>query len=275
MMARILKRLHRIDTRPIVWVAVLSAFFAFTYVAYINLTSIGVDWVEYFRPAAQLLLHGHSPYRESGFYNAPWVLLPMLPIALLPVSLGNAFMYSLNIFAYLYVAHKLRMNPLMMVFFVLFSGMQGAALNGNIEGLLALGFILPPQIGLFFLLAKPQFGIGMAVFIGVMAWRENGLGHAVKMFLPVTIAFLLSFLMFGFWPYSIQSLGEVWWNTGIFPYGIPIGLGLLALAVFGREKRFAISSSPFFAPYLTAHTWAVVWLGILSLFEMRNNAKKA
>ena len=274
-----LVKLKRIDARPIAVIAIISAFIACTYVVYMYLPvsvdwasgnpSVGVDWKGSFRPAAQLLLQGENPYKEQGFYNPPWVLLPLLPVALLPPAFGSAIMFVLNLFAYLFVIHKLKTNPILITFFVFYSGMFYVSQNGNIEGILALGFILPPQIGLFFLLAKPQFGIAVAAYWGIQALREGGIKQAVETFLPVTIAYLLSFSIFGLWITKSPYLTDVWWNASIFPYGIPVGFGLLGLSIWKKEIRFAIAASPFFAPYLTGHTWAVVWLGMLSLFKMR------
>jgi len=224
----------------------------------------GIDWKEYFRPSAQSIIHMESPYGD-GFYNAPWALLPLIPISFLSPEYGGAVLYALNIFCFVFAGFKLKMNPISLIVFLLFSGMIWNSNNGNIEGILSLGFILPPQIGLFFVLAKPQFGIGVALYWGVVAWTEGGNKKVFYLFLPVSIAFLFSFLVFGFWPAYAPILVNVSWNSSIFPYGIPIGLLLLTLAIIKKKPGLAIASSPFFAPYLTGHTWAVVWFGVLSL----------
>lgn len=230
---------------------------------------VGVDWKGAFRKASIELLKGNSPYHDTFFFNPPWTLLPLLPIALLSPALGSAVMYVLNFFCYLFVALKLRTNILLVIIFVLFSGMMLNSNNGNIEGILALGFILPPQIGLFFVLAKPQMGIAVAVFWAVESWRTGGIEKVIRVFLPVGLAYLISFLIFGIYIETSTELADVWWNASIFPKGIPIGLILLVIAIWKREIKFAIAASPFFAPYLTAHTWAIVWLGLLSLFPQR------
>lgn len=230
---------------------------------------VGVDWKLTFRRASLKLLMGESPYQIAAFFNPPWTLLPLLPIALLSPALGSAVMYVLNLFAYLFVAFKLKTNLWRIVIFVLFSGMIINSTNGNIEGILSLGFILPPPIGLFFVLAKPQMGIAVAVFWAVESWRTGGIEKTIRIFLPVTAGFIISFIIFGAYIKDTAQLTYVWWNSSIFPKGIPVGLLLLALASWKREIIFAIAASPFFAPYLTAHTWAVVWLGLLSLFPQK------
>lgn len=218
-----------------------------------------------FRPAARLLLELKSPYSTPGFYNPPWALLPLLPFALLPASLGAAFLFVINIFSFFFAAGKMRMNAIAFVVFLLFSGTLVNAWNGNIEGLVALGFILPPQIGMLFVLVKPQFGIGVAAFWVARAWCEGGIGRVVRVVAPVGIALGISFVLFGFWPAGVPRLADVSWNTSLFPYGVSIGLILVGVSIWQNDIRFAIASSPFFAPYLAGHTWAAVWLGMLLL----------
>jgi len=224
--------------------------------------SVGVDWKGAFRPASLDLLRGENPY-SRGFFNPPWILLPLIPVALFPSALGASVIFALNLVAYLFTARKLGLKLLPILVFVLFSGMLVVSMNGNIEGLLSLGFLLPPEFGLLLVLAKPQFGIGVAIFWIVQAFRNGGIKSAILISLPVMVAYLLSFLLFGLWPFRSIVLDTAWWNASIFPYGIPVGLALLALSIYKNKIGFAIASSPFFAPYLTGHTWAVVWLGLL------------
>jgi len=244
-----------------------------------GLPNIGVDWKYSFRPAVLDLLAGRSPYTESGFYNPPWLLAVLIPFALFSAPLGSAIIFVVNIYGYIFTAVKLRMNVIMLVFFLAFSGVLINSWNGNIEGLVVLGFVLPPQIGLFFVLCKPQFGIGVAVFWIVQAWIDGGFRRVVRVVAPAGVAMVLSFVLFGFWPAKAPDLSGAWWNNSIFPYGIPIGFILLGVSIWRRDIRFAIASSPFFAPYVTLHTWAVVWFGLLLLvpenlsvyLEMRKN----
>ena len=234
-----------------------------------RLPSIGVDWIVSFRPAARSLLDLESPYTIPGFFNPPWALIPLLPFALLPAGLGAAFLFVLNIFSLVFAGKRMRMNVLALVVFLLFSGTLVNAWNGNIEGLLAIGFILPPQVGLFFVLCKPQFGLGVAIFWIVQAWREGGIRKVARVVAPVSIALGISFVLFGFWPARTPSLVDMRWNTSLYPYGVPIGLALLAGSLWSRNIFLAMASSPFFAPYVAGHTWAVTWLGILLLVPER------
>lgn len=232
---------------------------------------VGVDWKGAFQPAALKLLMGESPYQITSFFNPPWVLFPLLPIALLSPALGSAVMYVLNLFSYLFVTMKLKTNFWLIIIFLFFSKMLLNSINGNIEGLLAIGFVLPPQIGLFFILAKPQMGVAVAVFWAIESYRTGGLKETIRIFLPVGLAYIITFMIFGFYIGNSMQLADVWWNSSIFPRGIPIGVILLGIAVWKREIKFAIAASPFFVTYLTPHTWAVVWLGLLSIFPQKFN----
>ncbi|MBP6471017.1 MAG: hypothetical protein KBE23_13195 [Chloroflexi bacterium] len=227
---------------------------------------VGVDWKGVFRPASIELLRGRSPYTVENFYNPPWTLLPLIPIALVSPALGSAIMYVLNLFAFLLVMLRLKSNVWLTIPFVLLSGALVNSNNGNIDGIVAIGFILPPSIGLFFILAKPQVGFVVALLWAVDAWRKGKVRGVVRIFWPVAAAYVVSFFLFGFWILNATGIVAQWWNASIWPTGIPIGLILLIIAIWRREIRFAIAASPFFAPYLAYHSWAFVWLGLLSLF---------
>lgn len=227
--------------------------------------SAGVDWKGPFRKASLSLLAGKSPYSAGLFVSPPWVLLILMPIALFSTSLGSAIMFTVNLFAYVFVIHKMGMNKWIIIPFVLFSGMLGNSINGNIEGLIALGFLMPPTIGLFFVLMKPQIGFGVAIYWLIDEYQNKGFKSMLNVLLPVSVSFGISFVIFGFWPINASVLIDVWWNASIWPIGIPLGILLMVLAIQRREIKFAIAASPFFSPYLAGHSWAIVWLGLLSL----------
>src|SRR6266498_2835997 len=77
---------------------------------YYNLP-IGQDWIQHFLPAALAMLHGESPY-EHGFYNAPWTLLPFLPLAPLPYPLGRLAIFLMGLSGFYFIAAKLSTGPL-------------------------------------------------------------------------------------------------------------------------------------------------------------------
>lgn len=225
---------------------------------------VGRDWLDYYRPASLALLSGISPYTIPGFLSPAWVLLPLIPLALLPANLGFAILFLVTLASFCYIGYRLSAGLFSLTLFLLSPPVIICASQGQIDGLASLGFILPPQIGLFFVLAKPQIGIAYACFLFICSWREGGLRHMLKVFTPLVLALSLTFLAYGFWPLEARNLLEpTSWNMSLWPYGIPVGLGLLTLAIRKNKKRYAIPASPFFAPYLTWHTWSVALLGVL------------
>lgn len=128
-----------------------------------------------------------------------------------------------------------------------------------------LGFVLPPQIGLIFVLIKPQIGIGVTLFWFFEEWRKGGLKQVVRTFMPVTIFFLISFLLYGFWPLHFKDTLAIVeetksgmgfnYNSSLWPYGLIIGFFLLARSIYKEDKKLGIMSSPFLSPYTIMSTY--------------------
>jgi hypothetical protein len=159
----------------------------------------GKDWPAHFRPAVLKLLSGVSPYGGT-FANPPWTLLLLLPLAVLPAKLGTAVLVVASPLIFGMIAYKTGGKMLPVIFFAFSSPVIHNAFNVNIDFLPALGLLMPPQIGLFFILMKPQMALGVGIYWFFEAWQENGFKGVFKVFWPVTAAFLLSFVIYGFWP---------------------------------------------------------------------------
>jgi len=214
-----------------------------------------VDWSNMYRPAALALIEGHSPYKVNNFSNAPWVLIPMIPLLILPESLGRAILAMGALISLALVAHKLGGKLIGIVFLLLSPPVIGLILDGNIDWIVALGFILPPQYGLFLLAIKPQIGVAVAIYWFILTWKTKGLIEVVKVFGPVAIALLISFLIFGFWPMNFNNAFGWGGNASLWPISIPVGLGLLVASIRKQNISYAISASPCLSPYLLLHSW--------------------
>ena len=83
-------------------------------------------------------------------------------------------------------------------------------------------------------------------------------------FAPVGAATLLAAWLYPEWISAMLEIAPVHWNHGVWPEGLPVGVVLLALALRGRRKEWAIGSSVFFAPYLAGQTWAT---GLVALVD--------
>jgi len=223
-----------------------------------------IDWHNTFRPAAREVLAGRSPFNIDGFLNAPWAILPLLPLALLPENVGRALLLIMSLLALAYTAHRLKAQPLALGVFLVSPPVLHGLLNGNIDWLAAFGFILPPQIGLFFIVIKPQVGAAVGLFWLVEAWRKGKFWEIVRVFGPATLALLLSLVIFGLWPLRYpRQLGE-WWNASLWPMSIPVGLALLIASIRKCKIEYAMGASPCLSPYVLFHSWVGALLAIVS-----------
>lgn len=222
-----------------------------------------VDFHNYFRPAALGVFKGISPYENAGFFNAPWAILPIMPIALLPESMGRAVLAVVALLTYAFTAYRLGGKPLAVVFLLLSPTVLADLLNGNLDWLAMLGYVLPQPVGLFFLAVKPQIGAVVGLFWLIEAWREGGWRRVLRVFAPFTIILGLSFVFFGLWPLRFQANLSMWWNASLWPMSIPVGLALLTAAVRKRNQRFAMASAPCLSPYLLLHSWSPALLAII------------
>ncbi len=81
-------RLQKILTAlAIIGVALLLSFLAAPFVP------PAIDWSITFRPAALTLLSGESPYGKVYVVHAPWALIMLAPLALLPEAVGRVMLW--------------------------------------------------------------------------------------------------------------------------------------------------------------------------------------
>jgi hypothetical protein len=224
--------------------------------------TVGVDWIGLFRPSALALLRGENPY-DYGLQNPVWVLFPLIPFALLPTKLGAALMMTSGFFVYGFVANRFGLKWWTIIIFLFSPMVITGSTGGNIDWIVALGFLLPAQIGLFFLILKPQLTIGYIIFLLFEGWHQGRYREVAKTFIPVTLALISTFILWGFWPvrdygYQIADNG----NGSLFPAAFPIGTVLLFHALRSRNPKPAMISSVFLTPYLTYHGYALALLGL-------------
>jgi hypothetical protein len=222
-----------------------------------------IDWRLTYRPATLALLHGRNPYAagvfsEAPFSAAPWGLLPLIPVALLPLKVGSALLLLVSLIAFAYSAWQLGAGPVTLGAFLLSPPVLHCLLNGNIEWMPLLGFILPPQIGLFFVAVKPQTGFAVAIFWLAEAWHKGGWREVLRVFAPMTAALLVSFLLFGPWPFGARQLLTIAdrFNASLWPMSIPVGLALIVSAIRQRKVEYAMPASPCLSPYVLFHSWS-------------------
>ena len=216
----------------------------------------GIDWSETFRLSGLAALQGKSPFLIEGFRYPPWAVLAVMPFAWLPENIGRAAFLVASLIAFAYVPYRLGAKPLTLGAYLISPPVVHCLLNANIDWLPILGFVLPPRIGLFFVIIKPQVGIGMVIYWLVDILLHKGWRETVKTFAPVSIALLLSFAIFGFWPLRFSDPVGFWWNASLWPASIPVGMVLLVAAIRRSKPEFAMASSPCLSPYVLLHSWA-------------------
>jgi hypothetical protein len=229
----------------------------------------GLDYSLTFYPATMKLLNGQSPYEH--IFNPPWVLIPFIPLTLLPINIARAIWFLISLFMFAYVAYRLKASPLTMFFFLLSPPVMKSFLDGNVDWMPLLGFILPPQIGLFFVAVKPQIGVGVALFWLIQQWQSGGIRSVIKTFLPCTLALLLSLLIFGYWPatWGTMMVHAQAMNHNFWPASIPVGVALLVTSIRKKDMRFAMGVGPCISPYALLYSWSGAFLALVrSRYEL-------
>ncbi len=217
--------------------------------------STGIDWYHSFRPAAHEVFALRTPYTVD-FQNPPWALIPILPFALLPPTVGRAAFLLVSLAGFTLFAYRMGARPLVLGLFLISPPVLHSLINANIDWLALLGLLLPPQIGLLLVVIKPQIGMAVAVFWLVEAWRTGGFREVVRVFWPLTTLTALSFVIFGLWPLTFRAALGLWWNASFWPASIPVGLALLAAAIRQRRLEYAMAASPCLSPYVLLHAWS-------------------
>lgn len=221
-----------------------------------------IDWSMYFRPAAHALLNGQSPYDVPGFFNPPWALFPLLPLALLPEPLGRALLFGLSTISLMIIVRRFGANLWSTVAFMLSLPVMFGLYNGNIDWLAMLGFIMPPPIGMLFVTIKPQIGMAVVIFWLFEAWQQNRWWGVTKTILPTIVVVLISFLVWGFWPLEMLNAraDNDAFNTLVWPWSIPLGIFLLIQGLRKHSMPTVIPASLCLSPYAMFHSWAAALL---------------
>jgi len=123
---------------------------------------------------------------------------------------------------------------------------------------------MPPQIGLFFVLMKPQIGFSIALLWLYQAWKQGGFRQVLLTFGPVTVAYLISFLLHGFWIVHLFGMPHNPYNESIFPFALPMGVVLLYISLKELDLKLSAFTSPLFTPYCTNHNYSIMQLGLFN-----------
>jgi hypothetical protein len=253
--SRPVERFGLFRSRPVALAAVAFLFIGLAW-AVGRFVPAGVDWVFVFRPAAQALLSGASPFSVEGYLNAPWALVPLLPFALLPARIGWGLFTVAGLLIMGVLAVRFGAGRAALPAFLLSPPVVHGLLNGNTDWIALSGLMLPPSLGLFLLATKPQIGIGPAVIWLVEAYRRGGWRRLLWTAGPITAVTLLSFLAYGLWPLRFSRELGLWWNASLWPWSIPFGLYALYVGLRERRVEAGLVASPLLSPYVLLHAWS-------------------
>lgn len=262
--APVLARWHFVLRHVAFWLplALGLAFVLFSYIpAFTNPDvsgdTYGYDW-RIFRSA---ILSG-APYDNPEFFSPPWVLVILAPFTLLPPGVDIVTLIAVSLFAWIFAARRLGSDWYCVVLLLLTPQLWWSVWFGNIDVLIPLGLIMPPQIGLFLVLSKPQIGFAVALFWLIESIRSGGLRKALQIYAPIIIISLLACIPFGFWPARLIGAINTGWNLSPFPLLIPFGTVLIYRAIRDRKQGLALISGPFFAPYFGTQSLPVMVYGL-------------
>lgn len=204
------------------------------------------------------MLAGGSPYQNTFFFGPPWALFPLVPLALLPETAGRFLLLAMCFSAFACAALKLGAGRVTLPLFLLSPMVLMSLYVGNLDGLVLLGAVLPPWLGLFFLSIKPQVGFVLILFTAVDCYRRGGALTLVRAFAPITLAFLLSLMLYGPWPLRVATAHEPLDpnNASLIPLSLPFGLALAVAAFRLRRGSLALASGPLLTPYLSFQSYA-------------------
>jgi hypothetical protein len=162
-----------------------------------------------------------------------------------------------SLIAYLAVFRQAGLSRTLLIL-VMFSPQVLYSLNlGTVDALILAAPALPPVAGFLVAILKPQIGIGYALFL-IADWIR---GKKYKELLAAVLlgAFGLVVSLQQGMPFSGRLI-DAPWNTSLFPYSMLVGIPLLIAGLIKKEWRWTIMASPMLSPYLTFHSWAVLFL---------------
>lgn len=222
------------------------------------------DWYGTYDPAARGIFRGQSPYDVTGFHNPPWMLLLLLPFIVFSPEYARGLFFVASLLAFIAIVWKVKINPLAAIALFLSPTMIGGLLACNPDMFVLTGILFPPVWGLFILLIKPQIGIGVALYYLFETWNKGRWAKVLRTFAPVTLGYILSFLIFPVLVEKLINKSSVDpWNRSIFPYGIPLGLFFLWLAIRKKNAYFALAVAPLISPYITFYSYIAIQVALL------------
>ena len=240
------------------------------------------DFLDAFWPAAHIPLH---PYQVGPYLNPPWVALLFYPLTFFTERIAQAVIAYLNLSITLLLVARYGGNRWSFLLVITSAPFLSLLVNGNIDWLPMLAFLLPANWGLAVTFSKPQVG----VFAGLVWFKQAK--QKILFLLPAAGLLLLSLLVWGWWFLDMyhqvfqsgrRTVGP--WNISPFPWLVPLGVLLLFYAWKREDELLAVTATlcmaPYFAvysfttffamlaaraPWVASIAWIVLWIFFISL----------
>jgi hypothetical protein len=217
-----------------------------------------VDWHWFFYPVAR---SWREPYRVTGlFHNPPWLAFLLAPFGLLPEAHARAAFSLLSLIMLIDAARAMGAGRMGIVAAMLAPPTMSTLANGQTDIVALWGSVLGLRalersnpwllsLGLLLVSTKPQ----VAAPVGLLLWLQSK-DKIRPLILPVA-AVALSFVIYGWWPAEWQPVPlDVDWNIAVWPWGLVVGILLVAVAYALKSHIIAYVSTPLLSPYLAGHS---------------------
>lgn len=248
--------------QPFVLVVAIGLTIVAFYTVIINSSWNFIDWSATFHPAASSPSDPYGARDPLYLANPPWLFWLLFPFGLISWQPALAAWSVLTIIVSAWCIFRLSGDRLVVLLSLTSPAFARVFIQGQIEVIPLLGFTLAlsssGQIsrlaGYVLILVKPQvLGLGP-----VIAWFKLGWRDKILVTVAILAVFGVSFLIYGNWVAAVYSNAKAIVNSErgirLWPYGIPIGIILLALSTKRRDVKLGALSTIFFVPYIDLHS---------------------
>jgi hypothetical protein len=210
------------------------------------------DW-DIYRQASLDFLRGLNPMLTPLYSAPPWLCLLIAPLAILPRWFGYVLGAFILLNVVIVIVKQLKGDVWTILLACTTPFVLHNILYGSVEWVPLLGMLMPPTWGLLWVSGKPQSGAGAVLFHVIQAARRK---LSFTTLIPLGVAGGLSLILYHY-PFSMRPPPpDVLANASyaIFPWGVPVGLALVAWAAKRGDAWLAYAASPLLVPFFTSHT---------------------
>ena len=243
---------------------------------------IGADYYYTYHPIARAWTAGETHLYDQasrGFFNAPWLILPLALLSNLPINIGEAALNTCTMLVAVFAARVFSNKTVAIALSSATLTTFSVLIVGQIDGIILLGVILSwvgverenewlVGVALPVLLIKPTGILLILLFCARWIFAR----HAWRATVPTIAAIIMSMVIFGLdWPIRylknyaefppyIRPQTTIWRALNTSQMFIVCGMAFLIFVIWWRMGYtrkaflFGLCAGLFFAPYaLTAH----------------------